>query len=156
MESGEHTLKLSSWAYFEAYYSAAISKDKTLEERAEIAKEKTGLIWEESWDRELMLWFFSKRAYDLEEYYTGRELYNQLAASARQAPADPSSQTYDAVFKTKTANFFQLAEVKKRLVELEDLLFIGDKKVINMFDDGKLESLIAGSNADKFKGGSLL
>jgi len=99
----------------------------------------------------LVEWFYDTRKYELEEYFTGRVMLFQLAASARK-PVSEDSDKYDMEYATKFKNFSNIKFVRERVKELEKELFFSNEDVIDILSSAKKESLFKAIVADQDKG----
>jgi hypothetical protein len=105
--------------------------------------------------RWLIEWFYDTRSYALEEYFTGRIVMNQMAASARK-PVEETSDKYDQEWTVKGRNFFSLKEIRGRIEELEMEIFAGNQEAIDVISGAKKEALFRGMSIDQDKGDVLI
>jgi len=130
--------KLKDYENFEIYFS---SPNPTIE--VDFSDEEI--------KQSLVEWFYETRKYDLEEYFTGRVMLFQLAASARK-PVSEDSDKYDMEYATKFKNFSNIKFVRDRVKDLEQELFYGNEDVIDILSSAKKESLFKAIAADQDKG----
>lgn len=63
---------------------------------------------------------------EFEEWVSGRELLAQIYENVRN-PVDKDDAKSEAIYKLKIENFEKAPNIRKRLKDLEDMLFAGDK-----------------------------
>lgn len=130
-------------AYFEALFSKEVMELTTAEAQHERACEISGLqvLKGEEYYGQLRGYLYSVRLYEMEEYYSGRELYSSLGATVRDQSMDMGKEK-EAEYNLKLKNFAAMKSVGERLRELEQVLFGRQVEAIEKLDTKKFEEVV--------------